>query len=110
LLPREDAAWRREEIVAAGIRSAPVLAEAWRSFAAPDADIRSLLRRLTMPVLFAWGLRDRALRWAWVRPAAIKTPRGEVVLFDAGHAPFLERPDMFDAALLRFATGDLACQ
>jgi len=105
VLPREEAAWRREEIVAAGVRSAPVLAEAWRSFAAPDADIRALVPSLTMPVLYAWGLRDRTLPWAWVKPAAQQTPRAEIALFDAGHAVFLEEPEAFDAALSRFATG-----
>ena len=103
VLPCEAAAWRRDEIVASGLRSAPVLAEAWRSFAAPDADIRRLVQSLSMPVLFAWGLRDKTLPWAWVKPAARRTPRAEFALFDAGHAAFLETPEAFDAALLRFA-------
>lgn len=108
VLPRAEATWRRDEIVAAGRRSAPVLAEAWRSFARRDADIRALLPSLTMPVLYAWGLRDRTLPWAWVKPCVRSTPRAEVALFDAGHAAFLETPDEFDAALSRFARAGAA--
>lgn len=105
VLPTEAASWRRDEIVAAGVSTAPVLAEAWRSFAAPEADIRHLVETLPMPVLFAWGKRDKTLPWTWVKAAARRTPRAEIELFDAGHAAFLETPEAFDATLLRFTDG-----
>lgn len=103
VLPRPEAAWRREEIVAGGEKAAPVLDEAWRSFAEPGADIRHVLRGLRIPILFAWGLRDRILPWFLVRGLARRTPGARIALFDAGHAAFLETPDAFDAAFLEFA-------
>ena len=106
VLPRPEAAWRREEIVAGGEKAAPVLAEAWRSFAEPEADIRPVLRGLRIPILFAWGLRDRILPWFLVRGLARRTPGARIALFDAGHAAFLETPEAFDAAFMDFA-GDL---
>lgn len=105
VLPEPEAAWRRDEIVAAGLSAAPVLAQAWRSFARPEADIRAVAATLPMPVLFAWGRRDRILPWLLVRPAARRVPRAQVSLFDAGHAAFLERPEAFDAALAAFLEG-----
>lgn len=103
VLPRPEAAWRREEIVAGCEKAAPVLAEAWRSFAEPEADIRPVLRGLQIPILFAWGLRDRILPWFLVRGLARRTPGARIALFDAGHAAFLETPEAFDAAFLDFA-------
>lgn len=103
VLPRAEAAWRREEIVAGGVRAAPVLAEAWRSFAKSGADIRPVLRGLRIPILFAWGLRDRILPWFLVRGLARRTPAARIALFDAGHAAFLETPEAFDAAFMDFA-------
>jgi 4,5:9,10-diseco-3-hydroxy-5,9,17-trioxoandrosta-1(10),2-diene-4-oate hydrolase len=103
VLPLPEAAWRREEIVAAGARTAPVLAQAWRSFAEPAADLRPVLRALSAPVLFAWGLRDRILPWFLVRGLARRIPGARIALFDAGHSAFLETPEAFDAAFLDFA-------
>lgn len=105
VLPRPEAAWRREEIVAGCGKAAPVLTEAWRSFAEPEADIRPVLRGLRIPILFAWGLRDRILPWFLVRGLARRSPGARTALFDAGHAAFLETPEAFDAALLDFAGG-----
>ncbi|MFN9497639.1 MAG: alpha/beta fold hydrolase [Erythrobacteraceae bacterium] len=102
VLPRPDAAWRREEIVAGGVHAAPVLAEAWRSFAEPAADIRPVLRRLPTPILFAWGLRDRILPWFLVGGLARRIPGARIACFDAGHSAFLEMPEAFDAAFLDF--------
>jgi pimeloyl-ACP methyl ester carboxylesterase len=103
ILPEAAAAWRREEIVAAAHRTAPGLAEAWASFAQPEADIRHLVPRLTMPVLYAWGRRDNTLRWSWVKKAALTAPHATVALFDAGHSAFLEQPEAFDTAFAAFA-------
>ncbi|MCA6298455.1 MAG: alpha/beta hydrolase [Phenylobacterium sp.] len=103
VLPLPEAAWRREEIVAAGARTAPVLAQAWRSFAEPAADLRPVLKGLSAPVLFAWGLRDRILPWFLVRGLARRIPGARIALFDAGHSAFLETPEAFDAAFLDFA-------
>lgn len=99
--------WRRIEIVMTAKQIAPILSEAWKSFASPSADVRHLMPNLSMPVLFAWGKRDRAVRWSWSRKAARTVPNHFVKLFDAGHSAFLETPDEFDDEFLRF-TADLS--
>jgi pimeloyl-ACP methyl ester carboxylesterase len=103
VLPGPASAWRREEIIAAGVATAPVLREAWESFADPAADIRSLPAALKCPVLYAWARRDNLVSWARCRKAATRAPDHEIVLFDAGHCAFLEQPALFDDALLAFA-------
>jgi 4,5:9,10-diseco-3-hydroxy-5,9,17-trioxoandrosta-1(10),2-diene-4-oate hydrolase len=103
VLPSPEAAWRREEIISAGGQTAPTIAEAWRSFAEPRADIRAVLTALPIPVLFAWGLRDPILPWLLVRGLARRTPGARIALFNAGHSVFLETPEAFDLAFLDFA-------
>lgn len=103
VLPKPAAAWRRKEIVSSGYEVADVLRQAWEGFAAPAADIRNLVPRLSMPVLYAWGRRDKALPWSIAKKAALRAPHANAILFDAGHAAFLEQPDEFDAAFKAFA-------
>lgn len=103
ILRTPESAWRREEIVAAGYTSARALREAWRSFAEAEADIRDLPARLTQPVLYAWAQGDQAVSWSRSAKAARRAPNAEVILFDGGHAAFLEQPDAFEAAFRRFA-------
>src|SRR5262249_55054734 len=59
VLQRPAAATQRARIVAAGREIAPVLHEAWQSFAAPDSDLRDQAGRVACPVLCAWAMRDR---------------------------------------------------
>jgi pimeloyl-ACP methyl ester carboxylesterase len=96
------AAWRREEIIASSVRMAPILREAWLSFAEPAADIRHLAPKIACPVLFAWARRDRYVAWSRSRRAARLVPRHTVKLLEASHAAFLEQPAEFDAALIEF--------
>lgn len=103
ILTEPAAAWRRKEIVANGPAVAGVLEQAWASFATQDADLRHLVPSLTMPILYAWGSKDRTLRWSWSRQAATRAPRHSVQHFKAGHAAFLEQPDEFGHAFERFA-------
>jgi len=102
VLPTQTAAWRREEIIGTGYACARVMREAWESFARPDADLRDLVATLRCPVLYAWSKDDRYVAWSRSRKAARRAPRHRVVLFDGGHAAFLEQPGAFDAALLSF--------
>ena len=82
---------------------ASVLAEAWRSFASAEADVRALVPKVTAPILYTWARHDALVAWSRCRGAALKASRSEVLLFDAGHAAFLEQPEAFDAAFRRFA-------
>lgn len=99
------AAAQREAIIAAGYESAPVLAQAWRSFATSEANLTPLLPRLTMPTLVAWAKEDNLIRWSRNKDAVAQLPRAEVRFFEAGHAAFLEAPEAFNAALESFLSG-----
>ena len=93
---------RRDAIVAAGPQMAEVLAQAWESFAAPDADLRALLPTLQVPILVAWARHDRVIRWSRNRRAIARGQRVEVVRFEGGHSAPVEDPEAFNAALEGF--------
>lgn len=102
VLPMQAAAWRREEIIATANAVSPILRQAWQSFGEKRADIRHLTEKLRCPVLYAWAKRDAYVAWSRCRRAALRTPNHRVVLFDAGHAAFLEQPEAFEAAFVSF--------
>lgn len=94
---------RRVAIVAAGYESAPRLVEAWTSFARPEADLRSGLPSLRMPVFVGWAMRDGLVQWSRNHAAMTSIPGATIVRFEhSGHAPFLEEPAAFNAALTPF--------
>ena len=99
------AADQRERISAAGVESAAILAQAWRSFGQPDADIRALGARVTCPVLFAWARGDRINQLGRARAAIKQFPNARLEAFSGGHAAFLEAPDEFAQSLERFLAG-----
>lgn len=92
----------RRKIVDAGYEMAPVLEQAWRSFRSPQADLRRLIPKVSMPVLFAWARKDRRVRWSRNEAAVRTFPNAKVVHFDVGHSPFLEVPEAFNAAAAEF--------
>jgi 2-hydroxy-6-oxonona-2,4-dienedioate hydrolase len=100
-------AWVREE---SWINSSPGAAEALERTAEyvtdkADADvIGDRLARADVPIILFWGAEDK-----WVAPAVGHRIREEllpgapmVLLERAGHAPYYERPDAFNAALIEF--------
>ncbi|MDP2272377.1 MAG: alpha/beta hydrolase [Archangium sp.] len=105
ILVTEEARPQRDRIVAAGYEHATVLAQAWRSFAAPGPNLVSLIQRVSMPVLFTWAKRDGLITWGRNRAAVEAFPRASVEFFEAGHAPFLESSEAFHASLTRFLAG-----
>jgi len=102
VLPGRAAAAQRARIVATAREVAPVLAQAWTSFSAPEADLRSLIPQVRCPVLVAWAKRDRILQLRRNLPAIRRFPNAKLETFEAGHAPFLETPEASDASLERF--------
>jgi len=104
VLPEAAARPQRDRIVAAACETAPVLAEAWASFAEPQADLRALIPRVACPTLFAWASRDRIIPWSRSKAAAETFRDFRVEFFQAGHAAFLEAPDRFAAAFRAFAS------
>jgi pimeloyl-ACP methyl ester carboxylesterase len=102
ILVTDASAARRTLIVEAGYESAPVLEQAWRSFAQPEADQRALAASLKMPVLVAWAARDGLIQWSRNREAIEAIPGVKVLQFEAGHSPFLETPAEFLAVVTPF--------
>lgn len=102
VLPGAAARAQRDRIVAAAFESAKVLAQAWRSFARPDADLRRVAATLDCPVFVAWARSDRVLQLRRSRPAIRAIPKLRFEVFPGGHAPFLECPDAFMPAIESF--------
>ena len=105
VLPEQPATWRRNEIIATGYQVAPILRSAWEGFAQPVADLRPLVKNLSMPVLYAWARADQAVAWSRSKKAALQAPINEVKMFQAGHCAFLECPDEFRREFCRFLDG-----
>ena len=103
VLPAAPARAQRDRIVASASEIAPILAESWKSFGEPEADLRPLVPRIECPVLFAWAKQDRVLPWERTRAAAETFRDWRVEFFRAGHAAFLEDPDRFAAVFRAFA-------
>ena len=102
VLPLAAAAEQRARIVACAREMAPLLAEAWRGFACPEADLRGMAESIRCPVLFAWARSDRTLPLARCREAMLRFPDARLELFPGGHAPFLECPELFLPKLEEF--------
>ncbi len=96
VLQRRAARADRRRIVAGAFEVAPVLLQAWRSFAAPQADARELAATVACPVVFAWANGDRFVQLRRSLPAIRRFPRARIETFRAGHSPHLETPDAFE--------------
>jgi pimeloyl-ACP methyl ester carboxylesterase len=95
ILVTDAAKARKALIVEAGWESAPILEQAWHSFAQPEADLRAKAKTLAMPVFVAWAAKDELIQWGRNREAVESIPNVKVVHFEAGHSPFLEAPETF---------------
>lgn len=73
------------------------------------ADYDAVLRALDVPVLVTQGDRDEVVAPAMAHFLAEIIPGARLALFEGvGHAPFLEVPDAFNAALLQFLNTEVA--
>ena len=105
VLQRRSAAEQRARIVASAYEIAPVLRDAWRSFGEPAADLRAGAAAIRCPVLFAWAARDQIIQLRRSLPAIRRIAHAQLRRFPAGHAPHLETPDAFEAAVSEFLSG-----
>jgi pimeloyl-ACP methyl ester esterase len=70
------------------------------------ADLRPHLATLRLPTAVLHGRHDTILELAEGEALAAAIPGARLVVFEeSGHAPFLEEPDAFNAALLALLTG-----
>lgn len=106
VLPSPEAATQRAKIVLAGYETAPILEQAWMSFADPQADVRALIPQIRCPVQFCWAMRDKFVPFTRSRAAVLKFNNARVEKFPiAGHAAFLEDFAHFDHVMQRFLDG-----
>lgn len=103
VLPEPAATAQRERIIEAGRSVAPMLKQAWHSFARPDADLRALAAALDVPIWCAWSRSDRVVPLWTCRAAIRRFKRARVSLFTGGHSAFLEQPDAFADEFVKFA-------
>jgi pimeloyl-ACP methyl ester carboxylesterase len=74
----------------------------WRSFAAPEHDLRAAAGRITAPTLLVWGRRDPVIPVTVGRRLERSIPDARLAVLDAGHVPFVTHPDEFVAVAVPF--------
>ncbi|NNH69530.1 alpha/beta hydrolase [Nocardia uniformis] len=74
----------------------------WRSFAAPEYNLRPLAAGIVAPALLIWGARDIILPLREGRAAWAAIPGSRLVPLPTGHVPFSSDPDEFLAHTLEF--------
>jgi pimeloyl-ACP methyl ester carboxylesterase len=75
-----------------GVRTAASL---WRSFAAPEYDLRGSAHRIAAPTLIVWGDRDPTLSLRIGRATQRAIPRSELHVLHTGHVVFSSDPTGF---------------
>jgi pimeloyl-ACP methyl ester carboxylesterase len=102
---RDGAAVRiRDAAVAAARRpgTTEILNGLWRSFSGPEHDLRADAGGISAPTLLVWGVHDPVVPPRLGRRAAAIIPGARLIVLDAGHVPFADRPEAFLAAVLPF--------
>jgi len=108
---RTDADRRARERAIATTRADPGLravSELWRSFAAPEHDLRAQAPRIAAPTLIVWGRHDPVIPLRTGRRIARTIPGAQLVMIDSGHVPYTTDPQGVAAALVPFAEEALA--
>lgn len=93
----EDLAWWKDESTSVPNLTALAL---WVSFSGQDW--RQLLTEIDVPILFMHGLRSVLYPTELWKPMIEAAKDGREALFDAGHAPFWEKPEEFNESLRAF--------
>jgi len=102
---RDGAALRiRDAAVDAARRpgTTEILNGLWRSFSGPEHDLRAGAGGISAPTLLVWGVHDPVVPPRLGRRAAATIPGARLIVLDAGHVPFADRPEAFLAAVLPF--------
>ena len=92
----------RDRIIRSAYEIAPVLEQAWRSFASPKESLLPQLQRIQCPVLLAWAKQDFVVPLKYAQPSFNLFRKHQLEVFDGGHAAFLEDPDRFEKSLRKF--------
>src|SRR5581483_1309913 len=76
----------------------------WKPFMY-NPKLRQRLKLIDVPTLLIWGDSDGIVTPDYGRQFAASIPNAKFQLIEkAGHYPYLEQPDAFDAAVLPFLT------
>jgi pimeloyl-ACP methyl ester carboxylesterase len=67
----------------------------WRSFAAPEADLREQADKLTAPTQIVWGKNDKAIPLSAGRATHKRLPHSKLEILDTGHVVFSSEPEAF---------------
>jgi pimeloyl-ACP methyl ester carboxylesterase len=102
VLIAEPAHAERDRIVLSAYEIAPVLEQAWQSFALPEESLWERLPQIECPVLVAWAESDSVISLKYNEAAFARFPNHRVEVFTGGHAAFLEDPDRFEQKLREF--------
>src|ERR1700730_5387661 len=98
-----DYAVKERALARAHTREGVVLTAAlWRSFAAPEYDLRPHADRITAPCLVIWGSRDTAIPMRLGRSTAAAIPGARLAVLPTGHIPFSSDPEGFLAVAAPF--------
>jgi pimeloyl-ACP methyl ester carboxylesterase len=102
ILIEKPALAERDRIVRSAYEIAPILVQAWQSFARPEESLWDVLPAIRCPVLLAWAKDDTTIPLDVHRPIFERFPNHHLEVFAGGHAAFLEDPDQFEQKLRQF--------
>ena len=92
----------RDRIIRSAYEIAPILEQAWRSFAKPEENLLPTLSGIQCPVFLAWAKKDFVIPLKYVQPSFRLFHKYQLEVFEGGHAAFLEDPDRFETSLRKF--------
>jgi len=67
----------------------------WRSFAAPEANLRPRADQISAPTLIVWGSKDAAIPLRFGRATHRAIPGSRLEVLPTGHVPFSSQPERF---------------
>lgn len=97
-----DHAIEERALARARTREGLVLAALWRSFGAPEHNLRPHAHRITAPCLVIWGSKDTAGPLPVGRLTAARIPGSRLEVLPTGHVVFSSDPDGFLAIAAPF--------
>jgi pimeloyl-ACP methyl ester carboxylesterase len=98
-----DYAVQQRALARANTRDGVILTAAlWRSFAAPEHDLRPRADRITAPCLVIWGSKDTAIPMRLGRSTVAAIPGARLEVLPTGHVPFSSDPAAFLAIAAPF--------
>ena len=80
----------RDRIIRSAYEIAPILEQAWRSFAKPEENLLPMLPKIECPVLLAWAKEDVVIPLKSVQPSFGLLRKHQLEVFEGGFRAFSE--------------------